>query len=181
MKQEFVDILPIPFLFAGEAEDDQTGARRPGVAISPNLYTVQTSEDDWLDHGTGVASKVAGKTLGTAKKAKLVSVKWPVPLDNSDTATQVHVTSVMDAFRKISRDIQARQASANRVGWAIINMSFGVAPAPEVEAQIRDWMQQFINNDVVLVTSSGNCRGKVNNDCPLVSSISCLLTISMIC
>jgi hypothetical protein len=171
--QEFRNVQPIPFIFAGE-RTAPNGARIPGQAIEPTLYTVHATQDDWAGHGTMVSSKVVGVELGTAKRANLIAVKLPEAINKSERLPQIHLTSVIDGLAKIAIDVLSRQSRTNRIGWAVINMSFGLAPPQDVNAQIQDFIRQFLNVDVVITTSSGNCRDRPN-DCPHVSLASSFL------
>ena len=64
-------------------------------------------ESDIVGHGTCVASKIIGPTLGVAKSANIVIVK----LDGN-----LHVSRVIAAWGLVAADI----ASGDRVGKAVV-------------------------------------------------------------
>ena len=73
-----------------------------------------TMRDEGMPHGTAVASMAVGKTVGVAKSAKFIGVKFR----SDKTANPADLT---ECWSWIVDDVIAK----NRVGKAIINMSYG--------------------------------------------------------
>ena len=71
--------------------------------------------DDGPAHGTAVASMAVGKTLGVAKNAGFIGVKF------RSNATDPDPADLIDCWGWIVADVIAK----NRVGKAIIVMSYG--------------------------------------------------------
>lgn len=76
---------------------------------------IVTSWRDTFPHGTAVASMAVGKTVGVAKRAGFIGVKF------RDNATYSVPEDLVDCWSWIVADVIAK----NRVGKAIINMSYG--------------------------------------------------------
>ena len=126
-------------------------------SINPGRYTIDERQVGFDNHGTGVATKVVGHTLGVAKKADLVIVKWPTPVGGT---VQLYHSSYLDGLRKVADDVTSRQAAAGPtvVVKSVLNMSFGVPSTPDMDALYVVIMNQLLDLDIVLVAGSGNCR-----------------------
>ena len=73
------------------------------------------AEDDPNSHGTCIASKVAGRLLGVAKKASLVAVERVLML-----------SSWLAAMVKVNNDLRRRARAGERIaGYSVISMQTG--------------------------------------------------------
>ena len=106
-------------------------------------------EDDPVNHGTCVTSKVVGRRLGVAKKATAVIVKWIYG------AQCIREVLLFEALTRVRKDILTKGLQ----GKAVINMSFGKAGEDDqeyiaaLEALLEDLVKEL---DVVVVISAGN-------------------------
>ena len=102
------------------------------------------SESDEDDHGSCVLAKAAGPTLGVARNADIVIVK-----------STLRTSRMLDAFYKIRNDVEKK----GKKGKAVINFSgsFGNnAPDAQKDKWTKRYLQPLIDDDVVIVLSSGN-------------------------
>ena len=99
----------------------------------PNIY-----EGGETGHATSVASLIAGKTLGVAPKAKIISLK---AVEGDGAA---FYTSIIEALKYV-RD--------NSEKFDIVNISLsGSVSTPEYERVVKD----VVNKGVLVVCASGN-------------------------
>lgn len=83
--------------------------------------TWNENQDDPVDHGTCVISKVASKDYGVAKKANIVVVKMPSFKDaDGDVHLDINADDLLKVFVAVQRDINTKE----RQGKAVVNMSF---------------------------------------------------------
>ncbi|KAJ7917110.1 peptidase S8/S53 domain-containing protein [Mycena leptocephala] len=119
----------------GRVEDGWVHPDFPGVAT-----------EDFCDHGTAVASLIAGNTVGVARKATIVPVRiadasrcGPVPSTSADVAAGV---------RWAISDYKNRKSS--KAG--IINISWLLLQLPESEAAL----QAAIDDGMHVIMAAGN-------------------------
>jgi hypothetical protein len=108
---------------------------------------------------------LVGKTYGVAKKADLITVKFPTK--TSGGGASFAVSAMLDGFTKILNDVRAtKRGNLNPRGF-VVNLSWGGSQ----DTNTGDWMQmnklfdKLIAEDVVIVTASGNCRVRNPPDC----------------
>ncbi|GJC92745.1 alkaline serine protease [Colletotrichum higginsianum] len=101
------------------------------------------------EHGTCSASKIVGRTTGTAKRANLVAVR----IDETDWG-------VVSGLRAAAKDIFDRKLN----GKAVVSISVYARPHfPHIMDGVRDAVEALVSLDVPVVCPSGNkgIRGEV--------------------
>lgn len=111
-------------------------------------------DDDPGSHGTCLASKVAGRVLGVAKKASLIVVK-----------RSVRLSSWLDAMVKVANDLRSRARAEERIaGYNVISMQ---SSSPRMDKYSQTKMKYLIlkyfdKYGVIFVCTPGNNRGHIN-------------------
>lgn len=112
------------------------------------------ADDDPRSHGTCLASKVAGRVFGVAKKASLIVVKRSVKL-----------SSWLDAMVKVANDLRRRARAGERIaGYNVISMQ---TSSPRLDKYSKTKMKHLIlkyleKYRVIFVCTPGNYRGHIN-------------------
>src|SRR5690606_15055115 len=109
-------------------------------------YTEESSPDkmtDVADHGTPVASIIAGRTCGVAPDAKLLLLKAA-----TSSGTSLGAGSVAGA---INYAIDWRGSSDERV--SIINLSFGGSVR---WVDMRNAIRRAVDNNILVICAAGN-------------------------
>ena len=107
-----------------------------------------STETDEQAHGSCVVSKVSGKTYGVAKKVNIVIAK--VGVKQTDTALARWYIYLL---QKVREDI----LKENLKGKAVVNLSGGLPLTDtSVIAAMRTAVKSLLEDDVVVVTTSGN-------------------------
>lgn len=133
--------------------------------------TDRTNKDDTSTgakgHGTGVASAAGGLVHGVASNANLYLIKakngWTRYRDGVDPKVQIakyQVGAVARAFSHIRDQVRTN----NLKGKAVVNLSWGLGAETgeaydqnsETFAELNNFLVWCNNNDVVLVTATGN-------------------------
>ncbi|KAJ7478264.1 peptidase S8/S53 domain-containing protein [Mycena latifolia] len=111
--------------------------------VIPGLTGLAT--EDVCDHGTGVASIIAGNTLGIARSAYIV----PIRIADSTTCVRGPKTNayVLEGIKLALSDFQTRRPPVG-----IINISWQVYDTPEIEQALR----AAITAGLHVVVSAGN-------------------------
>ncbi len=141
-----------------------------------DVLPVDTDPDG---HGTCIASKIAGRIYGVAKKASITLVK-----------TRPTVGSFIDALGKIISDLQRIEESGQETrGWAVVNISGGWADssgggdptAMRMEEYIKSLAEDF---QAVVVVSAGrdvdNDYGDINLWPPILSLKYDIITVGAV-
>lgn len=117
------------------------------------------TEDDQKGHGTCVVSKIAGRDYGIAKKVQIVVCKLYY-----NSKGQPRESSVLNCLQYILEDLDDKELQ----GKAVLNFAYGgefqkesptnsqETPTINKRKRIRSAMQNFIDEDIVVVLSSGN-------------------------
>ncbi|TQN64970.1 Subtilisin-like protease 1 [Colletotrichum shisoi] len=97
------------------------------------------------EHGTCTASKIVGRTTGTAKRANLVAVR----IDETDWG-------VVSGLRAAAKDIFVRKLN----GKAVVSVSvYARSHLPHIMDGVRDAVESLVSLDVPVVCPAGN-KGK---------------------
>ncbi|KAL8829647.1 MAG: hypothetical protein Q9191_001898 [Dirinaria sp. TL-2023a] len=152
---------------------NQPGNKRWIHAGDPNddRYVVSGTEDDQAvdGHGTCVYSMAVGPKYGIAKEADVVIVKHAKlkkqPKDDggkngdgsdssSDDEEDTLESATLDGMAKILEDIKEKKLQKK----AVVNLSWGVSAQLEEasKTKLHDIIKELLENDVVVVTASGN-------------------------
>lgn len=131
---------------------DMPGSKRWLMTkLSP--FPSQRKETDETGHGSCVISKISGHRFGVAKNVNIVAAKYAI-----DPATGlIWDSSVLELLFLIFNDVISR----NMQGKAVINLSFGATEkmlSARLIKSMRALIVLLLQNDVVVVVSSGNAR-----------------------
>ncbi len=119
-------------------------------ATIEQLYSFNGDHQDYLGHGTALASLMVGNTCGvTDAKVKCLKIQQ----DGVNTST----SDIVAAFNAIINDI-----SANSPTFPIINLSWAITPNDYIEAKIKS----LITAGVTIVCSAGNSGTEIENVTP---------------
>lgn len=123
--------------------------------IYANGVAKTEADDDPGPHGTCLASKVAGRVLGVAKKAALIVVK-----------RSVRLSSWLDAMVKVANDLRGRARAGERIaGYNVISMQTS-SPRMDKYSQTKDEVFNSLSTSdrygVIFVCTPGNNRGRIN-------------------
>ncbi|KAJ7478255.1 peptidase S8/S53 domain-containing protein [Mycena latifolia] len=101
--------------------------------------------EDVCDHGTGVASLIAGNTVGVARSAYIV----PIRIADATTCARGPTTNadVLEGIKLALNDFQTRRPTTG-----IINISWQVYQTPEIEQALRAAIAAGLH----VVVSAGN-------------------------
>lgn len=102
------------------------------------------SENDGENHGSCILAKAAGPTLGVARNADIVIVK-----------SSFKTSTILDAFYRIRNDVEKN----GKKGKAVIIYSGSLGntlPDTQRDKWTKRYLQPLIDDDVVIVMSSGN-------------------------
>ncbi|KAJ0159543.1 Subtilase-type proteinase psp3 [Colletotrichum tanaceti] len=106
--------------------------------------------DEWSNHGTRVASKAVGKTVGVAKLANLVVVRVPREPD---------VFDVIEAWDAVSEDIKKR----NLQGKAVVSTSlhskaliYDYLLSTRIAEKYRTTLHKIASMDIPIICSAGS-------------------------
>jgi len=118
-----------------------------------NAYEPSSDPTDENGHGTHVSSVITAAEnqygiIGVApdSEVKVFSVKF---LDKDNKGNTSKAVEALNAARQKFEDIKKDEPGAH----AVVNMSFG---SPEYSNALREALQNFSGNDIVLVASAGN-------------------------
>jgi subtilisin family serine protease len=100
--------------------------------------------EDTQGHGTAVASMVNGKTVGVAKKAKVVSIK----ATDGGTNNHPYANSILALNMALEH---ARENGFLQKG--VVNLSWGSNSSP---GGIEDFLDEIANEGLIIVAGSGN-------------------------
>ncbi|WQF77344.1 Putative peptidase S8/S53 domain, peptidase S8, subtilisin, Ser-active [Colletotrichum destructivum] len=115
-----------------------SGATRRTIDVSVN----KKDSDEDADHGTCAASKIVGRTTGTAKRSNLVVIR--IDLNGG---------GVISGFKAAAADIFDKKLQ----GKAVVSTSIGLtADEPDVVGWVRDEVKKLLLMDVPVVCASGN-------------------------
>ncbi|MCJ1467350.1 hypothetical protein MMC07_005974 [Pseudocyphellaria aurata] len=164
----YVYVLDLGFDFEHpELRSSWAGSSYLATGIRDSNGIPDVSMADTRSHGTGVASMAIGRTLGVAKSAELIGVKF----NNNFTTTDPW--SILRAWQWVMDDVIAK----GRQGKAVINLSSGFRYLRYIDNSVHvDYRRLNIINprqhdfflplladawdsDVVTVISAGNVGG----------------------
>ncbi|KAK4207996.1 hypothetical protein QBC37DRAFT_454015, partial [Rhypophila decipiens] len=120
---------------------------------------------EYEEHGTAVASIIAGSTIGVCRKGTIVSIRRPDRLRGTQSKIandQSTIAFAVDSLVLAMEDI-AKNADTNRASKSVINMSWGMEAWKFAIPQMGPWkhvlritLDKLAAMGVVLVTSAGN-------------------------
>jgi len=114
-----------------------------------NLYSYDGSFTPSNGHGTGVASLIAGKTLGVSPESSLYNLKVP-------TGTQTTISVLLAAFNSIVEEHDAASVGVVNCSWTI------------PKSQILDnKIIELQNHNLVVVAAAGNTKQAADNFSPV--------------
>lgn len=122
--------------------------------IYANGVAITETDDDLHSHGTCIASKVAGRVLGIAKKASLIVVKRSLKL-----------SSWLDAMVKVANDLRRRARAGERIaGYNIISMQTSSRRMDKyTQTKMKYLILKYLDNyGVIFVCTPGNESGHIN-------------------
>ncbi|KAJ7152117.1 peptidase S8/S53 domain-containing protein [Mycena filopes] len=125
------------------SHSELTGRVEPGWVL-PGLGGVAT--EDFCNHGTGVASLIAGTTLGLARQATIV----PVRISDANRCDRVDSTST-DVAAAVNWVVSDYKSRSNPVA-GIINISWQVYQVPEAV----DALTSAIAAGIHVIVTAGN-------------------------
>ena len=133
----------------------------------------QPDQNDPVNHGCCVASKVAGPQFGVAKNVNVVMLRLPFPANPDEFLDAAHVmTALFEVYSSVmSRGLRKKAVVNMSLGCKYINPTIGklgltstlvfLDQNSPVLFSIRYWIDKLIENDVVIVAASGNTRVRV--------------------
>jgi subtilisin family serine protease len=127
------------------------------VMLSYNPMTKNNQASDDNGHGTGVASIIAGKTVGTANKVKLYSIKV------LDATGSGYTSDIISGLNWVLN---------NKKTPCVINMSIG----GNFSSSLNTAVQNCINSGIQVVCASGNSGVDAANISP--ANVPAAITVS---
>ncbi|GJC92598.1 alkaline serine protease Alp1 [Colletotrichum higginsianum] len=139
-----------PFGFAhSELQPPDASITRENINVMRHLYAI--NEDSY--HGTCVASKAVGKTVGVAKRANLVTIRIDYTLGEFD---------LIGAWQAVLNDIKDKTlrgkavVSASTVTYATKNAERN----RELVSKLTEILQTIFSMDVPIICAAGNDAAK---------------------